>query len=118
MRAFSLFEREGELHRADLVLAADGLNSPIRRKNFSFYRAPGGRYGIRRHFQLAPWNERVEVHFAGDLEAYVTPVGREEVGVAFLWRQGRNKVKMSGPAGLFTSFLAEFPELEAEAAGV
>ena len=33
------------------------------------------RYGLRRHFAVAPWSAFVEVHWAAHAEAYVTPVG-------------------------------------------
>ena len=42
------------------------------------------RFGIRRHFAVAPWTDLVEVTWADDAEAYVTPVGSEMVGVAVL----------------------------------
>jgi flavin-dependent dehydrogenase len=76
---------DGEVH-ASLLVAADGLASPIRRA--ARLERPGPephRFGIRRHFQLSPWSRFVEVHFADGLQCYVTPVGRERVGVAFLW---------------------------------
>ena len=71
--------------RARFVVAADGLHSPTRRLLDLGVAARGPRrYGLRRHFRIAPWTDLVEVHWSGGGEAYVTPVGEDEVGVALL----------------------------------
>ncbi|HZP42002.1 MAG TPA: NAD(P)-binding protein [Candidatus Binatia bacterium] len=64
-------------------------------------RAPA-RFGLRRHFRVAPWAPFVEVHWRAGVEAYVTPVASDEVGVAFLGRTG-------GRA--FAALVADFPAL-------
>jgi flavin-dependent dehydrogenase len=94
---------------ADVLVGADGLRSRIRREA-GLERKPRGRprYGVRRHFHIAPWTDFVEVHWGPGVEAYVTPVGPQEVGVAFLW---------SGEPASFDSFLARFPSLEARLRG-
>ncbi|MFF1571580.1 NAD(P)/FAD-dependent oxidoreductase [Leifsonia sp. NPDC058292] len=73
--------------RARWMIAADGLHSPVRRM-LDLERSPQRddrrRYGIRRHYAVAPWTDLVEVHWSGDVEAYVTPVDAETVGVAML----------------------------------
>jgi flavin-dependent dehydrogenase len=71
---------------ARLLIAADGLHSPLRRAAGLDTPAPPARmrYGVRRHFALPPWTDFVEVHWASGLEAYVTPVGPRSVNVAFL----------------------------------
>ncbi len=44
------------------------------------------RFGTRCHYQVKPWSRMVEVHW-GDLgQAYITPVGREEICVATVAR--------------------------------
>ena len=72
---------------APWVVAADGLHSPVRRM-LGLQRGPQReehrRYGIRRHFAIAPWTDLVEVHWAGEVEAYVTPVDEGTVGIALL----------------------------------
>ncbi len=75
---------------ARVLVAADGLNSPTRRRE-GLALPPRGpaRYGIRRHFAVAPWSEEVEVHFGDRAEAYVWPSGPERVGVALLYEPGR-----------------------------
>jgi flavin-dependent dehydrogenase len=68
---------------ASWVVVADGLGSLVPGN------APRGmrRYGFRRHYRIAPWSNFVEVHWGEGAEAYVTPVGEEEVGVAVLWHE-------------------------------
>lgn len=71
--------------RARYVAAADGLHSPVRRMlGLALPSSGGARYGLRRHFRLAPWSAFVEVHWSGRSEAYVTPVSSDLVGVAIL----------------------------------
>lgn len=74
---------------ARYLVAADGLHSPTRhtlgltvRPGASRRRTP--RYGLRRHYTVEPWTDLVEVHWSADCEAYVTPLGPREVGVAIL----------------------------------
>jgi flavin-dependent dehydrogenase len=100
--------RCGDL-RARYLAAADGLHSPIRRSLGLELPSRGRRrWGIRRHFQVAPWSDTVEVYWAHDTEAYVTPLAADSVGVAVLTsRKGR-----------FDDHLAEFPALAARLAGV
>jgi flavin-dependent dehydrogenase len=94
--------------QARYLVAADGLHSPIRR-SLGLALPPAGarRWGIRRHFALAPWTDSVEVYWAGGAEAYVTPVADDCVGVAIL----------SGSRGGFDQQLAAFPDLCARVAG-
>ena len=97
--------------RARWVLAADGLHSDVRRslglEQPRAARGPAPRYGLRRHFAVAPWTDAVEVHWSLRGEAYVTPVADDLVGVAVL-----------GPAGLqFAEALAGFPRLAERLAG-
>jgi len=93
--------RVGEL-RARYIAAADGLHSPIRR-SLGLGVPCGGprRWGIRRHVQIAPWTDHVEVHWGPGAEAYVTPVADDCVGIAIL----------TSRRGGFESHLSEFAEL-------
>jgi 2-polyprenyl-6-methoxyphenol hydroxylase-like FAD-dependent oxidoreductase len=47
------------------------------------------RYGLRRHYRVAPWTDLVEVHWTPQAEAYVTPVSTDVVGVALLFAKPR-----------------------------
>ena len=71
--------------RARWLVAADGLHSPLRRE-LGLHRPGGGprRWGLRRHYRVAPWTDHVEVHWSPWGEAYVTPVDDKLVGVALL----------------------------------
>ncbi|WP_411083420.1 NAD(P)/FAD-dependent oxidoreductase [Streptomyces sp. cmx-18-6] len=90
------------------LIAADGLHSPLRRTLGLDRPSPGpGRYGLRRHYRVAPWTDLVEVHWSPYGEAYVTPVGERLVGVAVLSRDRRP----------FDRRLAGFPALAARLAG-
>ena len=71
--------------RAGYLVAADGLHSPVRRMLGLDRPAEGRRrFGHRVHVELAPWTPYVEVHWAADSEAYVTPVADDLVGIAIL----------------------------------
>lgn len=92
---------DGTRHHATHLIAADGLHSPIRRHLGLDRPTRSTRYGIRRHFDRAPWIDRVEVHWTPTAEAYITPVGPQEIGVALLFdRPGR-----------YDALLATFPLL-------
>ncbi|ATB50670.1 NAD(P)/FAD-dependent oxidoreductase [Corallococcus macrosporus] len=104
---------EGSVEAAMLV-AADGLASPLRRAEGLEVEPTGPRrFGLRRHFVLAPWTPFVEIYFARGVEAYVTPTGVRRVGLAFLWEDGVVEGRVS-----FESLLSRFPALEARLSGV
>ncbi|MEU8777892.1 NAD(P)/FAD-dependent oxidoreductase [Streptomyces sp. NPDC048606] len=72
---------------ARYLVAADGLHSPLRRSlGVGLPAVPGrpARYGLRRHYAVAPWSDLVEVHWSPGSEAYVTPIGPDRIGVAVL----------------------------------
>jgi menaquinone-9 beta-reductase len=76
----------GEL-TARWLVGADGLHSTVRRLAALAgreQRASARRYGVRRHFQVAPWSDLVEVHWTRAIEVYVTPVDENTVGIALL----------------------------------
>jgi flavin-dependent dehydrogenase len=95
---------------ARVLVAADGLNSPTRRREgLDLPPRRPARYGIRRHYGVAPWADEVEVHFGPRAEAYVWPSGRSRIGVAFLYEPGA--------AGDPRRLLAAFPALSRRLAG-
>lgn len=65
------------------------------------------RYGLRRHYDVAPWSELVEVHWAERCEAYVTPLAPDRIGVALL----------TSEHAPFDVQLARFPLLSARLPG-
>lgn len=95
-----------------LVIGADGLNSRIRKAaGLSGTKSRLQRWGVRQHFQVAPWTDQVEVYWAWGAEAYVTPVGPDRVGVAILWDRHRKPPEQAGKL-LFLDRLALFPKLQ------
>lgn len=99
---------------ADWLIAADGLRSPIRRNlglDLPARRPP--RTGLRRHYQVAPWSDHVEVHWSPVSEAYITPEASDLIGLAIL----------TDPAGLaahpvdgrpvYDRLMDDFPALKA-----
>jgi flavin-dependent dehydrogenase len=52
----------------------------------SGYRCSSKRYGYRRHYNVVPWTDHVEVHWSDCGQMYVTPVGATEVCIAFITR--------------------------------
>ncbi|MFI2488724.1 NAD(P)/FAD-dependent oxidoreductase [Promicromonospora kroppenstedtii] len=105
--------RPGTL-RARWVLGCDGLHSTVRRlagldvrPGWNGDRPSHRRYGLRRHFLVAPWTDLVEVHWSPHAEAYVTPVAPDVVGVALL------APRAVSAAGFDTLLRTQFPELAA-----
>jgi flavin-dependent dehydrogenase len=99
---------QGEL-RAGALIGADGLASRVRAEAGLASAPPRARrFGMRRHFRVAPWSDFVEVHWGERAEAFVTPVAPDEVGVALLW---------GGDGGSYGEHLARFPELAARLGG-
>ncbi|GAA3101513.1 NAD(P)/FAD-dependent oxidoreductase [Streptosporangium carneum] len=88
--------------RARWLVAADGLHSPLRAQlGLQLPDHRPRRYGLRRHYSVAPWTDFVEVHWARDGEAYVTPVSENLVGIAVLSSRRRG----------YLEHLADFPDL-------
>jgi flavin-dependent dehydrogenase len=102
-------ETKNGTRRFDLIAAADGLRSPLRRQ--LGLERPGRsleRFGARAHFRLAPEDDRVEVWWSERTEAYVTPLAADTVGVALL-----SDVRPLH----FDALLQTFPELARRLAG-
>jgi 2-polyprenyl-6-methoxyphenol hydroxylase-like FAD-dependent oxidoreductase len=73
--------------RARLLVGADGLRSPLRRRlGLELPPRYPPRFGMHAHFRVPPWSEWVEVHWQDRAEAYVTPIAVDQVGVAVLSR--------------------------------
>jgi flavin-dependent dehydrogenase len=110
---------------ARYLVAADGLHSTIRRmldggrpavrgaavQGGAPHRtgpgsrgSAGPRYGLRRHFSVAPWTDLVEVHWTARAEAYVTPVSGDVVSIGLLFaRPRRDRSQEAGLAGVTAS---------------
>lgn len=86
------------------AVGADGLHSKMRGwAGIAVQERRPPRFGVRRHFRAEPWSDHVEVHWSDGCEAYVTPVAKDEVGIALLW---------SGEKSDFNELVQRFPVLE------
>jgi flavin-dependent dehydrogenase len=81
--------------RCRWVVGADGQNSRVRSWSDldSVRTSPSTRFGFRRHYRVAPWSEFVEVYWIRHGQLYVTPVGPEEVCVAFISRNSKLRLE-------------------------
>lgn len=76
----------GSFHPRYLV-GADGTHSAVRRMaGLEAGRTTSKRVGIRQHFAVPPSTDLVEVYWAPEGQAYLTPVSASEVCVAFVYR--------------------------------
>jgi menaquinone-9 beta-reductase len=94
---------DGDLLKCRWIVGADGVNSNCRRwAGIEALHQGGRRLGVRQHFGVKPWTEMVEVHWAKGEQAYVTPVGPEEICVALLGGAGEAR---------FSELVSRFPRL-------
>ena len=96
--------------QARWLLGCDGLHSATRDLAglaITGPRSRSHRFGLRQHFQIAPWSEFVEVYWGPHAEVYITPVAPQLVGIAVL-----------GPRGTsYVSALDEVPAIRQRLAG-
>jgi flavin-dependent dehydrogenase len=75
----------GQTVRYRWVIGADGLHSRVREwAGLQPIWSAARRIGIRRHFRIRPWTDFVEVYWRTGWQAYVTPVGPQEVCIAII----------------------------------
>jgi len=83
------------------LVCADGQNSRLRKAvGLDDIRLLGRRYGFRRHYRVAPWTRKVEVHWSGCGQLYITPTATDEICVALI---------TSNPKIRLRDALPEFP---------
>lgn len=91
------------------IVGADGSQSMMRRA--AALEPPSTRqrrFGLRRHFRIEPWTDMVEAYWAHGVQAFVTPVGENEICVAMLFSDRRLR---------YQEALQSFPELLARLEG-
>lgn len=76
---------DGRTVRSRWIIGADGFHSRVRR----WIGLPpvwhsARRIGLRQHFRIRPWTDFVEVYWHNQFQAYVTPIGPDEVCVAMI----------------------------------
>lgn len=95
----------GERFDAQWIIGADGRGSLVRRASgLERFRTNHARFANRRHYRVEPWSEYTEVHWGKRAQAYITPVGKEELCVVLLANRPEN--------ANFETGLAEFPDLQ------
>ena len=96
--------------RCRWLVGADGQNSRVRCwSGLDSVRTPlSTRFGFRRHYRVVPWSEFVEVYWTKHGQLYVTPVGPEEICVAFLSRNPELRLEDA---------FAVFPQINARLRG-
>jgi len=89
--------------RTRWLIGADGQHSRVRNwAGLSAGREHTTRIGVRKHFQVEPLSDFVEIYWGAQGQAYVTPIGKREICVALISRRR------------FASFeagIAQFPPL-------
>jgi flavin-dependent dehydrogenase len=100
---------DGERCTSGYLIGADGQTSPIRRSiGLGQGKIISRRFGMRCHYRVKPWSRMVEVHWGELGQAYITPVGSEEICVATV---------ASSPATRMEAVLASLPQLRAHLQG-
>jgi flavin-dependent dehydrogenase len=70
------------------VVGADGLRSRVRRwAGLETNVSHQARFAFRRHYRARAWSNCTEFHWLGDAQAYVTPIGPEEICIALISNQ-------------------------------
>lgn len=86
------------------IIGADGGGSRVRRwADLDAVRKRDCRYAFRQHYRIAPWTDRMELHWGRRGEIYVTPVSKEQICVALISRDPKLRL---GEA------LRQFPDLQ------
>jgi len=89
--------------RARWVVGADGVSSRVRGWcGLNEHTHGERRYASRQHYGVVPWSGHVEIYWGDSSQAYVTPVGKEQVCVVLVSRI---------PGVRLSSLQTEFPLL-------
>lgn len=78
---------DGEAVRSEWIVGADGHNSRLRQAARLSPISTSRRLAVRQHYAVRPWTDFVEVYWHERGQAYVTPVGPNEVCVALIGRE-------------------------------
>jgi len=90
---------------AKWIIGADGANSRVRRwAHLDTCTRNDFRYAFRRHYRVAPWTDRMELHWCEHGQAYVAHVTDDQVCVGLISRNPQMRAD---------DVLRKFPELHA-----
>jgi flavin-dependent dehydrogenase len=93
----------GDFVPAQWIIGADGGQSRVRWwAGLDSCNQKQSRLAWRAHFNVAPWSEYVEIHWAENAQAYVTPVSANEVCVVMASRNENRDIRVA---------LKQFPQL-------
>lgn len=96
--------------RARWIIGADGQRSRVRRWiGLDVAKRCRQRHASRRHYRVKPWSNYVEIHWGRHAQAYVTPIGSDEVCVVIM--------SETAEYASFDGSLRELPELKERLAG-
>lgn len=92
------------------LVGADGQNSSVRRFAGLDARRPANfRFGFRRHYEVAPWTDCVEIHWGEKAQMVVAPTGSEEICISLFTNDPRTRLHHD---------LDRFPRVARRLAGV
>lgn len=75
------------------LIGADGQRSIVRSwAGLGPSRYLRSRFGFRRHYPIAPWNDVVEVHWGDRCQLFVTPTAADEICIALLSSDPRLRI--------------------------
>jgi flavin-dependent dehydrogenase len=87
------------------IVGADGSGSRVRRwGGLDTAARQTQRYATRRHYSVRPWTDHVEIYWGYRAQAYVTPIGREEVCIVVMATRAEH--------ANFDSVLRDCPQLK------
>ena len=100
---------QGKIH-ARWIVGTDGQGSRVRRwSGLEAAKRLKQRYASRRHYGVKPWSNYVDIYWGMHAQAYVTPIGSEEVCIVITSERPEN--------ASFDRALLELPELKERVAG-
>ena len=92
----------GSVVRARWIVGADGIGSRVRSWAGLDATSPKRRdyrYAVQWHYRMRPWSDFLEVHWGERAQAYVTPVGPDQICVATLSSERPGWQKRRPPDG-------------------
>ena len=92
------------------IVGTDGQGSRVRRwSGLETTKVVEKRYASRRHYRVQPWSNYMEIYWGSHAQAYVTPIGREDVCIVVMSERAEH--------ASFDRSLRELPELQEKLRG-